>query len=192
MQKTPHFSAGSDLILSRWDCQPLAGSPFRYFWSACTTFGLAALMYNSAAEAVLDVFPERLKGSVSRQGLPPWPVFEQLEAYFAGVRTRFEIPLDISWMTPFQQRVLRAISSIPCGHTATYAGIAQSLGKPKASRAVGAANACNPVAIIIPCHRMVGSDGSLRGYGGQGGLRTKAWLLAHEQQISGGHLRYTG
>jgi methylated-DNA-[protein]-cysteine S-methyltransferase len=192
MQRTPHFSAGSRLTLTHWDCHFVTGSPFRNFWAVCTPDGLAALAYNTTGEAVLDLLSDDLRFSVSRQGSPPWPIFAQLQEYLTGTRSGFEIPLDLSWMTPFQQRVLQAVSEIPCGQTAAYSRIAQSIGRPAAARAVGAANGRNPIAIMVPCHRLVGADGSLRGYRGEGGIQTKAWLLSHEQQIPGGHLRYTG
>lgn len=101
----------------------------------------------------------------------------QLEQYFTGQRQRFELPLAPEG-TPFQLAVLRALAEIPYGQTRTYADIARQLGQPKATRAVGAANRRNPLAIILPCHRVIGSDGSLTGYAG--GLDAKRWLLRHE------------
>jgi methylated-DNA-[protein]-cysteine S-methyltransferase len=80
--------------------------------------------------------------------------------------------------TPFQQRVWRALRKVRAGRTASYAEIAQIIGAPSAIRAVGAANGANPVALIVPCHRIIGSNGSLTGYGG--GLKRKEWLLRHE------------
>lgn len=101
----------------------------------------------------------------------------QLAEYFSGVRREFDLPLDLEG-TEFQQRVWKAVSGIPYGHTRTYAQIAGSIGSPKASRAVGAANGANPVAILVPCHRVVASGGRLGGYGG--GLDMKRRLLALE------------
>lgn len=102
----------------------------------------------------------------------------QLRAYFAGELTSFELELDTGG-TPFQQRVWAALQQIPYGTTSTYSKLAVELGKPRAMRAVGAANGRNPISIIIPCHRLIGTDGSLTGYGG--GLQRKQWLLAHER-----------
>lgn len=102
---------------------------------------------------------------------------EQLEAYFAGQRQTFDLPLAPEG-TPFQQAVLRALAEIPYGQTRSYGDIARRLGQPTASRAVGAANGRNPLAIVLPCHRVIGSDGSLTGYAG--GLPAKRWLLRHE------------
>ena len=102
---------------------------------------------------------------------------EQLAAYFAGERERFDLALAPRG-TPFQLRVWRALREIPFGRTATYAEIARAIGKPTASRAVGAANRVNPFAIVVPCHRVIGASGDLTGYAG--GLPRKRWLLDHE------------
>lgn len=102
---------------------------------------------------------------------------DELERYFAGERVRFACPLDLHG-TPFQLEVWHALTHIPYGETRSYTEIARAIGHPSAVRAVGAANGANPVAIIVPCHRVIGSNGALTGYGG--GLPTKAWLLALE------------
>lgn len=104
----------------------------------------------------------------------------QLVAYFAGDRCSFDIPLDLQG-TAFQHSVWGLLRTIPHGETWTYGQIAERLGRPGAARAVGAANGRNPLPIVVPCHRVVGSDGSLTGYAG--GLEKKAWLLAHEQGV---------
>lgn len=106
---------------------------------------------------------------------------EQLDEYFAGARRRFDLPLKLNG-TPFQQRVWRELEQIPFGSTITYAQLAQRVGKPTATRAVGHANGRNPVSIIVPCHRVIGADGKLTGYGG--GMDKKKWLLAWEQGAS--------
>jgi methylated-DNA-[protein]-cysteine S-methyltransferase len=102
----------------------------------------------------------------------------QLRAYFAGSLTRFDVPLETGG-TPFQRRVWQALLAIPYGTTTTYGRLAAELGDPRAMRAVGLANGRNPISIIVPCHRVIGADGSLTGYGG--GLPRKQWLLAHER-----------
>ena len=101
----------------------------------------------------------------------------QLAEYFAGSRKRFEIPLDARG-TPFQQSVWEQLRQIPHGQTASYGDLARNLGKPGAMRAVGLANGANPISIIVPCHRVIGADGSLTGFGG--GLEIKQQLLEHE------------
>ena len=106
-------------------------------------------------------------------------VAEQLRAYFAGELTRFELDLEPHG-TQFQRRVWDALLEIPYGSTTTYAQLASELGDPRGTRAVGLANGRNPIAIIIPCHRVIGSNGSLTGYGG--GLERKRWLIEHDRR----------
>ncbi|MEY5100989.1 MAG: hypothetical protein RJA36_3708 [Pseudomonadota bacterium] len=103
----------------------------------------------------------------------------QLQAYFDGRRRDFELPLDCSRGTDFQQAVWRALAAIPCGSTVSYGQLAQAIGRPRAVRAVGAAVGRNPLGIILPCHRVVGEDGALTGY--TGGLARKTFLLQLEQ-----------
>jgi methylated-DNA-[protein]-cysteine S-methyltransferase len=104
----------------------------------------------------------------------------QLEEYFAGERTSFELPLDPAG-TPFQHAVWAALREIPLGDTWSYASLARHIGREGASRAVGSANARNPLSLVVPCHRVVGSNGTLTGYAG--GVPTKQWLLEHERRI---------
>jgi methylated-DNA-[protein]-cysteine S-methyltransferase len=101
----------------------------------------------------------------------------QLAEYFAGKRREFELPLRLEG-TEFQRRVWGELEEIPYGETWSYGQLASRIGKPGASRAVGLANGRNPISIVVPCHRVIGADGSLTGYGG--GLERKQWLLAHE------------
>lgn len=107
---------------------------------------------------------------------------KQLDDYFAGKRKGFDLPLDPSG-TAFQKRVWMALRDIPFARTVSYADIATRIGAPKAMRAVGAANGRNPIAIIVPCHRVIGANGSLTGFGG--GLPRKQFLLALEQGQKG-------
>ena len=108
---------------------------------------------------------------------PLQQAMDELRRYLAGEKMQFSCPLDLHG-TPFQIEVWEELYRIPYGEIRTYAEIARSIGRPVAVRAVGAANGANPVAIIVPCHRVIGSNGTLTGYGG--GLPTKAWLLALE------------
>jgi methylated-DNA-[protein]-cysteine S-methyltransferase len=101
----------------------------------------------------------------------------QLNEYFAGRRTAFDLPLDVTG-TPFQRRVWEALTSIPFGETRSYGDIARNIGRPAAARAVGAASGRNPLSIVTPCHRVVGSSGALTGFAG--GLSTKGKLLTLE------------
>ena len=115
-------------------------------------------------------------------GEPFGAASRQLREYFKGERTEFDVPLALDG-TVFQRRVWAALQEIPYGETVSYGQLADRLGQPSASRAVGLANGKNPVGIIVPCHRVVGADGGLTGYGG--GIERKRYLLAHEQRVSG-------
>lgn len=110
-------------------------------------------------------------------------VSQQLAEYFAGQRSRFEVPLDLACGTAFQQSVWQALLAIPYGGTASYGEVSRRIGKPTAVRAVGAAVGRNPVSIIVPCHRVMGTDGSLTGYAG--GLHRKIALLKLEGVLQG-------
>jgi methylated-DNA-[protein]-cysteine S-methyltransferase len=104
----------------------------------------------------------------------------QLNEYIAGNRTSFDVPLDLVG-TDFQVQAWRALADIPFGTTVSYAQQATSIGRPTATRAIGAANGRNPVVVLLPCHRVIGADGSLTGFGG--GLPVKKWLLQHETSV---------
>lgn len=127
-------------------------------------------------------------GKKRRQPAPDWQAdrrpfrtaIEQFAAYFSGELTRFDLPLAPQG-TDFQLRVWRALRDIPYGETFSYGQLARTIGQPTACRAVGAANGNNPLSIIVPCHRVIGANGSLTGFGG--GLDTKRWLLEHEHAI---------
>lgn len=131
-------------------------------------------------------FPQ---GKMRREPEPGWAFDEkmleyaarQLEEYFAGERREFDLPLHLTG-TEFQVRVLEELQRIPYGETTSYSAIAERIGRPKAMRAVGAANGRNPIPIVIPCHRVIGRGGSLTGFGG--GLETKAELLRLEAENS--------
>ena len=119
----------------------------------------------------------RLAGVVKQHPDPAGAV-SALRAYFAGDLQALETLTVDPMGTPFQLRVWTALRSVPAGRTASYSDIANAIGAPTATRAVGAANGANPIAIVVPCHRIIGSGGSLVGYGG--GLERKRWLLEHE------------
>ncbi len=119
-------------------------------------------------------------GDVTMDPIPCADVVRELRDYFAGRLTQFTIPLRPSG-SEFQRMVWGALEQIPYGTTITYRELAERVGRPAAIRAVGGANGANPIAIIVPCHRVIGSDGSLTGYGG--GLAMKRSLLEHEQSV---------
>lgn len=106
----------------------------------------------------------------------------QLNAYFDGTLTAFDLPLHLEG-TAFRMRCWQALCTIPYGETISYGEQARRIGNPKAVRAVGGANHHNPISIVVPCHRVIGADGALTGYGG--GIDKKAWLLLHERNTLG-------
>jgi methylated-DNA-[protein]-cysteine S-methyltransferase len=143
-------------------------SPLGSLTIASSDRGLVSVQFglNMPADGVID-------DAANRKAV------EQLQEYFEGKRTHFDLPLDVQG-TPFQVSVWNELLKIPYGSTCSYIDIARSLGKPGAARAVGMANHENPIAVVIPCHRVVGSDGSLTGYAG--GLHLKKQLLGIEKQ----------
>ncbi|MEO9893659.1 methylated-DNA--[protein]-cysteine S-methyltransferase [Aurantibacter sp.] len=131
--------------------------------------GLESFSVLNNEETLTDVIPEVLEDAVY-----------QLNEYFEGKREHFDLELNPQG-TDFQQRVWKALSDIPFGKTTSYLDLSKTLGDVKAIRAVAAANGKNPLWIIVPCHRVIGSDGSLTGYAG--GLHRKKWLLDHESPV---------
>ncbi len=131
--------------------------------------GLSSISVLNTEECITQIIPEVLEDAVY-----------QLNEYFEGKRTGFDLILNPSG-TDFQQKVWKGLLEIPYGKTVSYLQLSKSLGDVKAIRAVAAANGKNPLWIIVPCHRVIGSDGSLTGYAG--GLSRKKWLLAHESPV---------
>lgn len=152
-----------------------------------TTVGLAAIALPGERERhdrwMRRVFPRAEARSTVPPGTAHAEVFQQLEQYFEGRRRVFDLPLDLRGSS-FQKAVWSNVARIPFGRIASYSEIAHLIGRPGASRAVGAANGSNPIPLVIPCHRVVGADGSLTGYGG--GLPAKRWLLVHEGVLRDG------
>ena len=152
-------------------------SPVGTLYAAATPRGIALLEF--APPAGYDACP-----SVPRQRWLAQLALE-LAAYARDPHTRFDVPLDLQG-TPFRREVWRSLSEIPAGRTVSYADIAARIGRPRAVRAVDAAVGANPVAIIVPCHRVIGRDGSLTGYAG--GLARKTTLLRHEGAMPGSRI----
>lgn len=150
-------------------------SPVGPLTVAVSERGLVALEFGDAHPSRNGRAPHPVEWQESTEKTAPY--VKQLEEYFSGMRREFTLPLDLRG-TEFQKRCWQALVEIPYGHTRTYADVARAVGKPRAFRAVGLANNRNPVAIIVPCHRVIGSDGSLTGYGG--GLNVKEELLRLE------------
>jgi methylated-DNA-[protein]-cysteine S-methyltransferase len=172
-----------DMVLPVRNTEPSAGPALQYC-HADTPLGEVLLSGRGGALTGLHFTGHRH----SPQPGADWELAEtpfdhvrrQLDQYFDGRRTRFDLPLDLQ-ASPFELVVWTALLSIPYGVTAAYGEIAERIGRPGAARAVGAANGRNPVSIVVPCHRIIGADASLTGYGW--GLERKAWLLDHEKRV---------
>ena len=152
-------------------------------WVAVSQRGLAAVEFSSSQAALTrsllrrfpgcEIQPDEARTAAARQ---------QISEYLAGQRQAFDLAIDLSGLSAFQQQALHLTAAIPYGQTVTYQEIAQQMEKPRAARAVGRAEATNPLPLVIPCHRVIGSDGGLHGYGGPGGIALKARLLEMEQR----------
>ncbi|HEX8992894.1 MAG TPA: methylated-DNA--[protein]-cysteine S-methyltransferase [Anaerolineales bacterium] len=154
-------------------------------WAAASPRGLVAVEFGVSREA--------FEATIRQHGARRAPELRsaghgtaeaaacQIAEYLAGRRRFFEVPIDWSVLaSDFQRAALKAVAAIPYGQTRTYGQIAAQIGHSRAPRAVGRANATNPMPLVIPCHRVIGTDGTLHGYGGRGGLKTKRWLLELE------------
>jgi methylated-DNA-[protein]-cysteine S-methyltransferase len=162
--------------------------PMNTFCHVDSPIGRLLLTSNGTALTGLYTNPSRKAQSTDGwredAGIPPLAeTAQQLTEYFAGTRREFALPMRLQG-TAFQERVWRELTEIPYGTTWSYGQLARRLGNPNASRAVGLANGQNPISILVPCHRVIGADGSLTGYGG--GLERKHWLLTHEGALSRG------
>ena len=169
----------TSLVQTRFDC------PLGPMIAAATDHGLAGLWFDDQRHLPPEVAtwprvdlatPVAAPHSNARQVLVQTQA--QLHAYFAGTRSTFDLPLDLAGGTAFQQAVWQALLALPAGTTTSYGRLSASMGNPHAVRAVGAAVGRNPVSIIVPCHRVLGSDGALTGYAG--GLHRKTALLTLE------------
>ena len=161
----------------------IENTPIGPLWVAVSERGLAAVEFQDSQER----FTHLVKSLGFKQVIfGPNKVAEasrQIFEYLNGERKAFDLQIDWDVMTPFQEKALRATYAIPYGQMTTYQEIARKVGKPKAARAVGRAEATNPMPLVIPCHRVVGTDGKLHGYGAPGGLETKTWLLQLEKRV---------
>ena len=157
-------------------------TPLGDFRLAASDLGLVAIEW-ADSQLELDAFLARLKRPLLQNQKKLAPYAKELREYLDGKRTAFTIPIDWTHFTPFQREALQAVFRIPYGEIRTYLDIAREIGRPHAYRAMGAANAMNPMPIVVPCHRVLGTDGKLHGYGGGTGLPTKEWLLKLEGAV---------
>lgn len=153
-------------------------SPLGPLYLARSEAGLCRLAFGVSEDDFRARLPARARSTRNPDALRE--AREQLVAYFDGGQVRFRLPVDLGELTGFQQRVLRRACAIPAGELRSYGDVARDLGSPRASRAVGQALGRNPVPIVVPCHRVVGSDGRLTGYSGARGIESKRWLLRLE------------
>jgi len=158
-------------------------TPLGEVWAAVSTHGLVRVEFGISQASFERLVRRQTK---CETGYAPHQVrtaLQQVREYLLGRRHQFELRLDWSVLaSDFQRAALRAVFAIPFGETRTYAEIAAQIGHPQAFRAMGRANATNPMPLVIPCHRVIGSDGGLHGYGGKGGLKTKVWLINMERE----------
>lgn len=158
-------------------------TPVGTLWIAVSEKGVVAIDWAEDAQAFCEYLRKRFRRPYIPEPAKVAEVARQLKEYFSGQRQNFDLSIDWSGMRPFQQAVLRATLAIPYGSTRTYLDLARQIGHPRAARAVGRAEASNPIPIIIPCHRVIGRDGKLHGYGGGEGIKTKEFLLELEKAI---------
>ena len=156
----------------------IADCPIGELLIAATPSGVCRIAFDADPERVLHELAATFGARVLSASEPLEVLVAQLGEYFRGGRETFELELDLTPVTPFHREVLAALADVPYGQVTTYAALAGEAGRPKAARAVGGAMNRNPIPIVLPCHRVVGSDGSLTGYGG--GLPRKEALLALE------------
>ncbi len=155
-------------------------TPLGDLWVAVAENGLVAVEFPATQEAFIAWLQKRQDGKIEFAPEKVEAAVTQLREYAAGERKEFTLPIDWSVLSEFQQKTLQATVEIPYGETRTYKELAVALGNPRAARAVGRAEATNPLPIVIPCHRVIGTDRKLHGYGAGAGLETKAWLLKLE------------
>ena len=158
----------------------LTNSPLGPLWIAAGPRGLVAVEYNGSEASFLGYLKKHIKGQPQRSAQKVAAAKEMLRSYLLGQSHHFELDVDLSSITTFQRRVLEETRKVPRGQVSTYAEIAKRIGQPKAVRAVGQALRRNPVPIVVPCHRVISSDGSLGGYGGNLRDKRKIELLRLE------------
>lgn len=158
-------------------------TPLGPIWVAISERGLVAVEIGTSRTSFAHVLQHRFPGCEPVLDLNrASEAVEQIRCYLEGNRREFTLPIDWSGMTNFQQQALRLTLAVPYGQVTTYGKIASQMGLPRGARAVGRAEATNPMPLVIPCHRVLGTDGGLHGYGAPGGVKTKAWLLELESR----------
>jgi methylated-DNA-[protein]-cysteine S-methyltransferase len=160
-------------------------NPLGIIWAACSQAGLIAVDIGVKRSDFIQGLEVQGFKPIQRASSDLNKALEQISDYLYGHLQTFDLKINWDIFKSFQRQVLKATYEIPYGRTMTYLQIAEQIGRPRAARAVGRAEATNPMPLVIPCHRVIGSDGKLHGYGAPGGIGTKAWLL----QLEGARLQ---
>jgi methylated-DNA-[protein]-cysteine S-methyltransferase len=155
-------------------------TPLGKFWLAASDLGLVAVEWGQTQADFEAYLSRRFRSTVEHSTAHLLQAVKQLQEYLSGRRRVFTLEIDWTRLRQFQQLVLHATCTIPYGETRTYKEIAVQVGSLHGARAVGRAEATNPMPLVIPCHRVIGMDGKLHGYGLAEGLKTKAWILKME------------
>ncbi len=158
-------------------------TPLGDLWVAVSENGFIAVEFPATQDEFMAWLQKHHSAEIQFAPEKVADALAQLREYAAGTRREFNLPIDWSVLNAFQQKALKLTYDIPYGETRTYKEIAVEMGNPRAARAVGRAEATNPMPIVLPCHRVVGSDKKLHGYGAGDGLDTKAWLLKLEGAV---------
>ena len=158
----------------------ISATPLGEVWAAVSERGLVMVEYGVPRSRFESNVRRQTRGEARLEPKRVLAITRQIKEYLEGRRRAFDLEIDWRTLSDFQRAALQRVFSIPYGETRTYAQVAAQIGHANAPRAVGRANATNPMPLVIPCHRVIGSDGKLHGYGGKGGLKTKAWLLKLE------------
>ena len=162
----------------------IKSTPLEEVWAAVSERGLVSVEYGVTRTQFEKTVYKQTRLEVRYEAQRVDKIVRQIKEYLDGKCRDFDLTIDWSVLaTDFQRDALRVVFSISYGQTRTYADVAAQIGHPLAFRAVGRANATNPMPLVIPCHRVVGTDGKLHGYGGKGGIKTKEWLLKLEGAI---------
>jgi methylated-DNA-[protein]-cysteine S-methyltransferase len=181
MMSTGYPSISSHQHLQEVAIGMLSSSPIGPLWVALSDMGVMLIDWSMEqsefTHKLIKCFNMNAVYDKTRTEEP----LHQLSEYLVGIRRQFNLSLDLTRLSQFQSQVLQLTLDIPYGQTSTYKKIAARIGNPHAARAVGRVEATNPIPLVIPCHRVIGSDGGLHGYGGPGGINLKSWLLKLEQ-----------